>query len=90
MRALTIEFISAPGCAECERIKTALRDVVASFGEARALWREVSVLDDMDRAVELGVLTPPAIAIDGELVFPRLPGKQALREALEQRLAAGA
>ena len=34
----------------------------------------------------MGVLSAPAIAIDGELVFAALPKPQRLREELERRL----
>jgi len=44
----------------------------------------------MDYAVELGVMAPPAIAIDGELVFPALPTPDRLREELIRRLEPGA
>jgi thioredoxin 1 len=47
----------------------------------------VNVLDELDYAVELGVLTPPSMAIDGELVFAKLPSAAQLREELARRLA---
>ncbi|HEN47038.1 MAG TPA: thioredoxin family protein [Mizugakiibacter sp.] len=43
------------------------------------------MLDELDYAVELGVLSTPAIAIDGELVFSGLPSVRKLRAALENR-----
>tara|TARA_R110000782_G_scaffold20726_5_gene56066 strand:- start:548 stop:718 length:171 start_codon:yes stop_codon:yes gene_type:complete len=49
-------------------------------------WRIVQVLDEIDYAVALGVLSIPAVAIDGELVFTALPSRKQLREALEHRL----
>ena len=42
----------------------------------------------LDYAVELGVLKPPAVAIDGELVFPSLPTPDALVAAMRKRLNA--
>ncbi len=33
-----------------------------------------------------GVLSPPPIAVDGELVFPSLPSAARLREELARRL----
>src|SRR5215813_7078580 len=50
------------------------------------VWRELNVLDELDYAVELGVLTLPAIAIDGELVFSSLPAPRQLRRELTRRL----
>jgi predicted thioredoxin/glutaredoxin len=50
-------------------------------------WREINVLDEMDRAVEYGVLSLPAIVIDGELAFASLPTPQQLRAVLIRRSA---
>jgi len=49
-------------------------------------WRHITLLDELDYAVEIGVLPPPSIAIDGELVFPRLPSAAKFREELARRL----
>ena len=49
-------------------------------------WREVNILDELDHAVELGVMSTPSIAIDGELVFSSLPSAKKLRTELESRL----
>ena len=54
------------------------------------IWRDVNVLEELDYAVELGVLTLPAVAIDGELVFASLPSPLELRDAIAQRQARGA
>jgi len=48
-------------------------------------WREVNVLDDLDRAVDLGVLTLPALAIDGKLAFTALPTAEQLVAELRRR-----
>ncbi|OJW89837.1 MAG: glutaredoxin, partial [Alicycliphilus sp. 69-12] len=49
------------------------------------VWQEVNILEQIDHAVDLGVLTVPAIAIDGELVFASLPTSQQLRAELLRR-----
>ncbi len=85
-----IEVFSAPACGKCSQARDRLRAVAEDFGEERVQWREVDVLDDMERAVELGVLSTPAIAIDGELVFTGTPSEKALRQAVEDRLKRGA
>ena len=73
-----------PGCPACvagrDELRTAAREVVKDLD-----WREVNVVDNLDHAVELGVLTLPAIVIDGELVFTSLPSAAQLREALIER-----
>ncbi len=84
---IQVEIFSAPGCSRCGRAKRLLRDVARTLGEDRITWREVDVLEELDYAVDLGVLSTPAIAIDGELVFTGLPSARGLREALVQRLS---
>jgi predicted thioredoxin/glutaredoxin len=48
------------------------------------------VLDEMDYAVDHGVLSLPAIVVDGELVFSSLPTPQQLRAALTRPNRQGA
>jgi predicted DsbA family dithiol-disulfide isomerase len=87
-RVITVEVFTSPGCAKCGEAKRRLRRAAAEAGGDRVRWREVSVLDELERAVALGVLSAPAIAIDGELAFATLPSPRALRRALEARLQA--
>lgn len=60
-----------------------LRAIAASvLGEDRLVWREVNVLKEFDYAVSLGVLSMPAIAINGELKFSSLPTPEQFRTML--------
>jgi hypothetical protein len=86
---ILIEAFSAPGCAKCARSREALRSVAQELCGERLDWREVNVLEEMDHAVELGVMTPPSLAINGELVFPALPSPERLRDELRRRMATG-
>lgn len=83
---IKVEVFSAPGCAKCAATREALKSVAESVGKGSITWRELNVLDEMDYAVELGVMTPPSLAIDGELVFPALPTPEKLRAELLKRL----
>lgn len=84
-----LELFHAAGCAACDSARDALK--AAALEEATDLvWRDVDVLDELDYAVELGVLTLPAIAIDGQLVFASLPTPAELRSVLARRRPAGA
>ncbi|MEK7815489.1 MAG: thioredoxin family protein [Pseudomonadota bacterium] len=87
---LKVEVFSSPGCAKCGHAKDVLKKVAEEVGGSRIEWREVNVLDDMDYAVKLGVLSTPAIAVNGELLFTALPSEKKLRKVLEQRLREGA
>jgi len=85
---ITIEVFSSPGCGKCGHAKQVLRKLVEEFGADQFNWREVNILDEMDHAVEIGVLSTPSIAIDGKLVFTSLPTTKKLRAELERRLFA--
>ncbi len=77
----------SPGCAACEDRQSELR-AAAQEAVGGIEWRNVNVLENMDAAVELGVITLPAILIDGEVVFTSLPTKAQLRKALTERSGA--
>lgn len=87
---IAVEIFSTPGCGRCAEARDALKAVAESFGQDKVSWREANLLDELDYAVELGVIAPPAIAIDGELVFPKLPTADRLRNELLRRMQAAA
>lgn len=63
-----------------------MKSVAEGFGQDKVAWRDVNILEELDYAVELGVFAPPSIAIDGELVFPKLPTADKFRKELMRRL----
>jgi glutaredoxin len=81
-----VEVFSSPGCGKCTQAKNILEEIVKEIGQDKISWREVNILDEIDYAVELGVMSSPAIAIDGELVFSSLPNPAKLRSELDKRL----
>lgn len=83
---LLVEVLTASGCGRCQKAKDLARTVIAEFSEANIQYHEVNVVEDIDYAVELGVVSTPAIAINGELVFPALPSAAKLRHAIHQRM----
>ena len=84
---MKVEVLRAIGCAKCLGKLDGLR-AVARRADPAVEWRELDILQALDYAVELGVLKPPAVAIDGELVFPSLPTPtpKALAAAMRERL----
>lgn len=84
---MRIDVLQASGCANCRREVAALRAAAQAVDPALQ-WRELDILQAIDYAVALGVLRPPAVAIDGELVFASLPGADALTAAMRSRLGA--
>ena len=87
--AIKVEVFSSPGCGKCGHAREMLRRLAEEIGTGRIAWREINVLEEMDYAVSLGVLSTPAIAINGKLEFTSLPSAKKLRQALEKQLAAG-
>jgi glutaredoxin len=83
---IKVEVFSSPGCGKCGQAKSLLKTVAEELGADRVQWREVNILEEMDYAVDLGVMASPSIAIDGELVFVSLPSAGKLRSELEKRL----
>ena len=81
---MIVELFYSPGCAKCAAGQASLKEAALRAVEGLQ-WRELNILGELDYAVELGVLTLPAIAIDGELVFASLPTPEQLREALIAR-----
>ena len=81
---MKVEMFYPPGCSECvvahARLRTTAQEAVKNL-----VWRELNVLDELDYAVELGVLTLPSIAVDGKLIFTSMPTVAQLRTALIER-----
>lgn len=85
---MKVELFYSPGCSECAAAQARLR-ATAEETVRDIDWREVSAVEELDHAVELGVLTLPSIVIDGELVFTSMPSLQQLRAALLERVGRG-
>lgn len=81
---MKIDVLRSADCAKCLREMPSLR-AAAQAVDPGVEWRELDIIAAIDYAVELGVLRPPAVAIDGELVFPSLPGPDALAAAMRSR-----
>ena len=82
---IKVEVFSSPGCGKCGHAKEVLKKLAEELGNT-INWREVNILEELDYAVELGVLSTPSIAINDELVFPNLPSAKKLRVELLSRL----
>ncbi len=85
---IKVEVFASPGCSKCGHAKHVLHTLANELGGDRVQWREVNILEELDHAVALGILSTPAIAIDGKLIFTGLPSTRKLRAELESRLQA--
>lgn len=81
-QAVRIEFFFAGGCSKCSEVREALREAARS---PDVEWREVDIAKDPNRAVDVGVISTPAVAIDGELIFKTMPTAAELRNAIRAR-----
>jgi glutaredoxin len=81
---MKVEMFYSPGCPECVAAHAKLR-LAAQEAVKDLEWRELNVLDDLDHAVGIGVMTLPSIVVDGELVFTSMPTVTQLRDALIER-----
>ena len=67
--------IIGPGCAKCNETERIVREVVAEKG----LQAEIEKVTDMLQMMTYGVLSTPAVIIDGEVkVSGIVPTKQAV------------
>jgi len=81
---MKIEMFYTPGCSACVAQHDELR-TAAQASDADVEWHDINVLDNIDHAVDLGVLTLPSIVIDGEVAFTSMPTIAQFRKALIER-----
>ena len=85
---MKIELFFTPGCERCAANRSRLK-ATAEEAAGAVEWREIDITVDVDYAVQLGVLSAPALAIDGELAFSSLPTEKQLRAELQRRRVEG-
>ena len=81
-----VELFFTAGCEKCAEARDSLREA-AQAASGVVDWKEVDIAQDPNRAVDVGVIATPAIAIDGELVFSRMPTASELARAIERHIA---
>lgn len=86
-KTVTVELFFAAGCSKCAEARDALREAAQSTGHVE--WQEVEIAKNPNRAVDVGVVATPAVAIDGELVFKTMPTASDLRNAIRARAGKG-
>lgn len=82
---MKIDVFYADGCGNCSASMRELKEAVLAAFPTDAAWSEIDIVKNIDYAVELGVLTVPAVAIDGALVFAKLPTAQQMLSELTTR-----
>lgn len=84
--AVHLELFYSPYCPRCRKAREQVRSLTANWPAERLHFRELDVLQELDRAVALGVLQTPALALDGQLIAGPVPSPRALETLLRQRL----
>jgi thioredoxin 1 len=79
-KKVSVELFFAAGCSKCAEVRDALRTAAESAG--RVEWKEIDIAKNPDRAVDAGVVSTPAVAIDGKLRFASLPSAAELQHAI--------
>ncbi len=83
---VAVDLFWASSCNRCQQAKLEVKNTLKQLKNNRLIYRELDVLEEIDYAVEVGVLKTPSIAINGKLIFSSLPSKQNLLSAIEQAL----
>lgn len=84
--AMHVELFYSRYCPRCRKAREQVRSLVAHWSTQRLQFRELDVLQELDRAVAVGVLQTPALAIDGQLIAGPVPSPRALKTLLRHRL----
>lgn len=77
-----VDVFVLQGCVRCLAGLDELRDIASSYGADVVRWNERDLVANIDHAVQLGILSAPAIVINGQLAFSALPTPEQLRTAL--------
>ncbi len=81
-----LELFTANVCAHCVQAKGVMTGLVQELDDDRIQLNFVDVVENLDHAVEMGVLVTPALAVNDRLVFAPLPGRKTVLNALKAEL----
>jgi thioredoxin 1 len=81
MEEVYVEEFMSPGCVGCPAVREMLEELSSEFGDKLTV-EEVDITVDTTRAAQYGVMSVPAIAINGILKFIDIPKKEDLRKAI--------
>jgi len=81
-----LELFTANVCPRCAQAKSDLSGMLEVLGEDDCILTFVDVVENIDRAVELGILAMPALVVNGKLVFAPLPARDIVLQALRSEL----
>ena len=63
---MIIELLVGPGCPSCKKLEPAVRKAVEELGLKDYV---IVLVEDISKIIEYGVMSPPALVVDGEVRF---------------------
>ena len=81
---VVVELLESNFCPKCAVVKERVEKVAKDMGvEVRLL----DPVEDADRIVELGILTSPAVVVNGKVKFAGvIPTEEKIRKAIEEEI----
>ena len=80
-----MELFSSPSCANCPAVKKMLQELSSEL-KGDITIEDVDITVEPTRAAQYGILSVPALAVNGILKFIGLPKKEELKKALIEEL----
>lgn len=87
MEEVYVEEFMSPGCVGCPAVKEMLKELSIEL-EGKLTVEEVDITVDSVRAAQYGIMSVPAVAINGILKFVGVPRKEELKKAILEELEA--
>lgn len=85
MEEVYVEEFMSPGCVGCPAVKEMLNELSIEFKD-KLIIEEVDITVDTARATQYGIMSVPAVAINGILKFVDVPSKEELKKAILEEL----
>ena len=83
MSEVYVEEFMSPGCVGCPVAKQMLKELSEEL-KGEIIVEEVDITVDTTRAAQYGIMSVPAIVINGVLKFMGVPKKEELKKELEE------
>lgn len=82
-----VQVLSTPGCPGCAQAKRMVTEVLAEYPSLD--WEEIDLTELPELAGQYGIMSVPALLIDGQLEFSQLPKHEVLRARIRELAARG-
>ncbi|MGH8307457.1 MAG: thioredoxin family protein [Gammaproteobacteria bacterium] len=82
--AVDVELFFSPYCRQCSGARRALRAALETLPPGIANYHEKNVMEELERAVALGIIATPALVVAGKLLPVSRWQRQPLQQALLQ------